>query len=127
MMLYQYVAAALVSENKALAHPASVDSIPTSANQEDHVSMGPIAARQAAAAVGNVEQILALEALAAAQGLDFRMTGGQRPGVGVLTAYGLVREAVHHLEADRDPQPDIAAALELVRAGRLAAVVPVAE
>jgi histidine ammonia-lyase len=127
MMLYQYVAAALVSENKALAHPASVDSIPTSANQEDHVSMGPIAARQAAAAVGNVEQILAFEALAAAQGLDFRMSGGQRPGVGVLTAHGLVREAVHHLEADRDPQPDIAAALELVRAGRLAAVVPVAE
>ena len=73
MMLYQYVAAALVSENKSLAHPASVDSIPTSANQEDHVSMGPIAARQAAAIVANVEHVLALEALCAAQGLDFRL------------------------------------------------------
>ena len=82
MMLYQYVAAALVSENKSLAHPASVDSIPTSANQEDHVSMGPIAARHAAAVVANVEQVLALEALAAAQGLDFKMRGRTRaPGL----------------------------------------------
>ena len=75
-MLYQYVAAALVSENKSLAHPASVDSIPTSANQEDHVSMGPIAARGAAAVIANVEQVLALEALAAAQGVDFRLRTG---------------------------------------------------
>jgi len=125
MMLYQYVAAALVSENKSLAHPASVDSIPTSANQEDHVSMGPIAARQAAEVVSNVEHVLALEALAAAQGLDFRTANGQRPGTGVLAAYSLVREAVEHLDADRDPQPDIAAALQLVRDGRLAAVLTV--
>lgn len=123
MMLYQYVAAALVSENKTLAHPASVDSIPTSANQEDHVSMGPIAARHAGAVVGNVERVLALEALCAAQGLDFRLRGGLRPGVGVAAAHALVREAVDHLEADRDPQPDIAAALALVRTGRLASLV----
>jgi histidine ammonia-lyase len=122
MMLYQYVAAALVSENKSLAHPASVDSIPTSANQEDHVSMGPIAARQAAAIVGNVEHVLALEALAAVQGLDFRMRDGQRPGIGVAAAHALVRESVDHLDADRDPQPDISAALDHVRSGRLSAV-----
>jgi histidine ammonia-lyase len=122
MMLYQYVAAALVSENKSLAHPASVDSIPTSANQEDHVSMGPIAARQAAAIVANVEHALALEALAAVQGLDFRMRDGLRPGTGVAAAHALVRESVDHLDSDRDPQPDIGAALDLVCSGRLSAV-----
>ena len=124
MMLYQYVAAALVSENKTLAHPASVDSIPTSANQEDHVSMGPIAARHAQAIVDNVEHVVALEALAAAQGLDFRTSSNLRPGTGVGAAHALVRETVDHLGADRDPQPDIAAALKLVRSGRLAALVP---
>ena len=123
MMLYQYVAAALVSENKSLAHPASVDSIPTSANQEDHVSMGPIAARQAAAIVANVEQVLALETLAAAQGLDFRLGEGLRPGAGVARAHAIVRKTVDHLEADRDPQPDIASALKLVRSGLLAGLV----
>ncbi len=122
MMLYQYVAAALASEDKTLAHPASVDSIPTSANQEDHVSMGPIGARQAAAIVANVEQILALEALAAAQGLDFRLRTGLRPGAGVAHAHALIRETVDHLGTDRDPQPDIAAAVELVRSGALAAL-----
>jgi histidine ammonia-lyase len=122
MMLYQYVAAALVSENKSIAHPASVDSIPTSANQEDHVSMGPIAARQAAAAVSNVEHVLALEALAAAQGIDFRVRGGLRPGTGVAAAHALIRKTVDHLDADRDPQPDIAAALALVRSGHIAQV-----
>jgi histidine ammonia-lyase len=120
MMLYQYVGAALVSENKVLAHPASVDSVPTSANQEDHVSMGPIAARQAAEIVGNVERVVGLELLAAAQGLDFRMSAGLRPGVGVGGAQALIRESVDHLDADRDPQPDIAAALDIVREGRLA-------
>ncbi len=120
MMLYQYVSAALVSENKSLAHPASVDSIPTSANQEDHVSMGPIAARQAQDIVGNVEHVLALEALAAGQGLDFRTRSGLRPGSGVSAAHGLLRESVDHLQTDRDPQPDIAAALQLVRSGRFA-------
>jgi histidine ammonia-lyase len=123
MMLYQYVAAALVSENKVLAHPASVDSIPTSANQEDHVSMGPIAARQAAEIVASVEQVLALEALTAAQGLDFRCTNGLCAGGGVEAARDLVRARVAHLDADRDPQPDIAAAVDLVRSGALAVLV----
>ena len=120
MMLHQYVAAALVSENKVLAHPASVDSIPTSANQEDHVSMGPIAARQARAIVHNVEHVIALELLTAAQGLDFRTGAGLRAGAGVEVARAIVRESVDHLDADRDPQPDIAAALSIVQSGRLA-------
>jgi histidine ammonia-lyase len=123
MMLFQYAAAALVSENKSLAHPASVDSIPTSANQEDHVSMGPIAARQARAVVRNVEQVVAFELLCAAQGLDFRLASGLRPGTGVEQAHALVRERVDHLSADRDPQPDIRAAVDVVRGASLVALV----
>ena len=73
LMLLQYAAASLVSENKVLVHPASADSIPTSANQEDHVSMGATAARQARDILRNVEHVLALELLCAAQGLDFRI------------------------------------------------------
>ncbi len=119
MMLFQYTAAALVSENKVLAHPASVDSIPTSANQEDHVSMGPIAARKARDVVRNVEHVIALELLCAAQGLDFRMTDGLRAGAGVADAHALVRGGVAHLDSDRDPQPDIASAVRLVRSGEL--------
>ena len=119
VMLFQYTAAALVSENKVLAHPASVDSISTSANQEDHVSMGPIAARQARDVVRNVEHVIALELLCAAQGLDFRTADGLRPGVGVAEAHALVRATVAHLDNDRDPQPDIAAAVELVRSDAL--------
>ncbi|HET6316716.1 MAG TPA: histidine ammonia-lyase [Chloroflexota bacterium] len=119
MMLHQYAAAALVSENKVLAHPASVDSIPTSANQEDHVSMGPIAARQAREVVRNVEQVIGLELLCAAQGLDFRLSGGLRPGAGVAEAHRRVRERVSHLDDDRDPQPDLASSIEFVRTGSL--------
>lgn len=121
LMLLQYTAAALVSENKVLAHPASVDSIPTSANQEDHVSMGATAARQAREILHNAEHVLALELLCAAQGLDFRLAdGGLRPGVGVAEAHRLVRARVAHLDADRDLGPDIAAATALVRSGSLA-------
>ena len=124
MMLHQYAAAALVSENKVLAHPASVDSIPTSANQEDHVSMGPIAARQAREVLRNVEHVVALELLCAAQGLDFRLATGLRPGAGVAEAHQLVRERVPHLAGDRDPQPGIAAAIEIVRTGALVSLLP---
>ena len=123
LMLFQYTAAALVSENKVLAHPASVDSIPTSANQEDHVSMGPIAARQARDIVRNVQHVIALELLCAAQGLDFRTSTGLRPGAGVGEAHGLLRQAVAHLDSDRDPQPDIAGAVQVVRSGSLAGLV----
>ena len=83
-MIVQYTAAALASENKVLAHPASADSIPTSANQEDHVSMGATAARHARTVLGHVEQILAIELLCAAQALDLRraapMGRGAAPG-----------------------------------------------
>jgi len=120
-MVLQYTAASLVSENKVLAHPASVDSIPTSANQEDHVSMGATAARHARDILRNAEQVLALELLCAAQGLDFRLAdGGPLPGLGVTEAHRLVRERVAHLDSDRDLGPDITAGLELVRSGALA-------
>jgi histidine ammonia-lyase len=123
MMMYQYAAAALVSENKSLAHPASVDSIPTSANQEDHVSMGSIAARHARAVVDNVENVLALELLCAGQGLDFR-AGGPAPGVGVSAAQALLRDVVGHLDEDREPGADIAAARTLIHSGRLVELLP---
>jgi histidine ammonia-lyase len=122
MMIYQYTAAALVSENKVLAHPASVDSIPTSANQEDHVSMGSISARHARTVLGHVERILAIELLVAAQALDLRLAGsdGATAGAGVAEALGRVRAQVRHLDADREPGPDLAAAAALVHAGALA-------
>ncbi|MER3418076.1 MAG: histidine ammonia-lyase, partial [Chloroflexota bacterium] len=94
-MLLQYTAAALASEHKVLAHPASADSIPTSANQEDHVSMGPIAGRLARRVLEGVERILAIELVCAAQALDVRLAAGApRPGVGVAEAHRRVRERV---------------------------------
>lgn len=124
LMLLQYTAAALVSENKVLVHPASADSIPTSANQEDHVSMGSIAARHARDVLRNVERVVALELLCAAQGLDFRLAGGLRPGAGVDEAHGRIRSHVPHLDTDRDPGPDIAAATALIRSGDLLDLLP---
>jgi len=106
-MIAQYTAAALASENKVLCHPASCDSIPTSANQEDHVSMGTIAARQAAEILGNVRHILAIELLAAAQGVDF--LAPKRPGTGTGAAYDYLRTKVTHLGEDRLLSPDIEA------------------
>ena len=119
MMIYQYTAAALASENKVLAHPASVDSIPTSANQEDHVSMGSIAARHARTVLGHVEAILAIELLVAAQALDLRIGGpdGAAPGAGVAEALARLREQVRHLDGDREPGPDLAAATAMVHDG----------
>jgi histidine ammonia-lyase len=124
MMLFQYTAAALASENKGLAHPASVDSIPTGANQEDHVSMGPIAARQARAVMENVERIVALEVLCAGQGLDFRLGDQLSAGAGVMEAHRRLRARVAHLKQDRDPGPDIEAALALVRDAALVDLLP---
>jgi len=128
MMLLQYTAAALASENKVLAHPASADSIPTSANQEDHVSMGSIAARHCLAVVANVQRILAIELLVAAQALDLRLarTGtvaegalDARPGAGVEEALRRIRAVVPHLDRDRLQTADIEAATKLVRDGAL--------
>jgi len=120
-MLAQYTAAALASENKVLAHPASVDTVPTSANTEDHVSMGPIAARQAQEILENVETILAIELLSAAQGIDFRreVLGNVRLGRGTAPAYALIRERVPFLEHDAYMAPLIEAVLGLVRSGEL--------
>ena len=121
-MLPQYTAAALASENKVLAHPASVDTIPTSANMEDHVSMGPIAARHAKAIADNVERILSIELFAAAQGIDFRreVLGPQaRLGRGTAIAYQLIRERVPFLENDAIMYPYMEAVWELVHSGEL--------
>jgi len=121
LMILQYTAAALVSENKVLVHPASADSIPTSANQEDHVSMGPIAARHARTVLAHVEQILAIELLVATQALDARVgADGPRPGAGVAEARQRVRGRIEPLGRDREPGPDLAAALDIVRTGALA-------
>ena len=114
-MLAQYTAAALVSENKTLATPASVDSIPTSAGQEDHVSMGTISARHAAQALENLTNVIAIELLVAAQALDFR-----KPlsfGRGTSIAHGLIRGHVAHLDRDRQLSNDIEAVARLVRDG----------
>ena len=122
LMILQYTAAALASENKVLVHPASADSIPTSANQEDHVSMGPIAGRHARTVLAHVEQILAIEALCAAQALDLRLATmpGVHAGMGVRAAHDLVRATATHVNEDREPGPDLAAATALVRSGALA-------
>ena len=125
MMLLQYTAAALASENKVLSHPASADSIPTSANQEDHVSMGAISARHAMAVLANVQRILAIELLVAAQALDFRLErvaaeGSRvRPGAGVEEAHSRVRSVVPHLDRDRLQGGDIESAARLIREGAL--------
>ncbi|MBA3363056.1 MAG: histidine ammonia-lyase [Actinobacteria bacterium] len=116
-MLVQYTAASLVSESKSLAHPASVDSIPSSAGQEDHVSMGMTAARHARDVVTNAEMVLALEALGAAQALDLRAP--LEPGPATASVKEALRDEVPFFEADREFGPDIAAAVELVRSGRL--------
>jgi histidine ammonia-lyase len=116
-MLVQYTAASLVSESKSLAHPASVDSIPSSAGQEDHVSMGMTAARHAREVVANAEVVVALEALGAAQALDLRAP--LEPGPATAAVKRALREAVPFFEADREFGPDIAAAVDLVRSGAL--------
>ncbi len=117
LMLAQYTAAALVSENKILSHPATVDSIPTSANKEDHVSMGTIAARKCRDVLKNVEYVTAIELLCAAQALD--LFTNLRPGGGTLATYNLIREHISHMEVDRVLSRDIDALYDLVHSGRL--------
>jgi histidine ammonia-lyase len=117
MMLVQVLAAALVSENKALSFPASVDSIPTSANREDHVSMSTGAARKCRQAVTNTTRVLACELLCAAQGLEFHQ--GLRPGRGVEAAYRHIRTHVRPLGRDRTLHRDLEAVERLIRSGSL--------
>ena len=116
-MMAQVTAAALVSENKTLCHPASVDTIPTSANQEDHVSMGPIAARKAMQVIVNAEQVLAIEALAAAQAVEFHT--GLEPAPGAAAVLAAVRRGVARLVEDRELYGDLQAGLALVQEGAL--------
>ncbi|HJO57470.1 MAG TPA: aromatic amino acid lyase, partial [Nitrospinaceae bacterium] len=111
-MIAQYTAAALVSENKALSHPASVDSIPTSANKEDHVSMGTIAARKTDMILENLQYVIAIELLCGAQAMD--LFTNLKPGKGTLAAYKILRKNVTHMEQDRELAPDIEAVAKLI-------------
>jgi len=119
LMIAHYTAAALVNELQTLAHPSSVDTIPTSANQEDHVSMGATSALHLREAIDRAEHVLAIEALCAAQGIDFRAP--LRPGTGVAAAHAAVRSLVPHHDTDRPPARDIAILRELVHGGDLLA------
>ncbi len=121
LMIVQVLTAALVSENKALSFPASVDSIPTSANREDHVSMAPIAARKARAVAVNTSRVLACEILAAAQGLEFHRP--LRPARAVEAAYLHVRAQVRPLGRDRTMHRDIEAVERLIQSGSLLSAV----
>jgi histidine ammonia-lyase len=112
-MVPQYTAASLVSENKVLCHPASTDSIPTSLGQEDHVSMGSISALKLLRVFENVEMILAIELITAAQALDYRKP--LRPGRGVELAHDYARSLVPHTEADHYFQDDLARCLTMIR------------
>ncbi len=117
LMIAQVTAAALVSENKVLGHPACVDSIPTSANKEDYVSMGAHAARKADEVCHNALMVLAIEMLCAAQALEFG--DGLRPGCGVEAAYHALRACVPPLDRDRAQTPDIERIARLVLEGDL--------
>lgn len=116
-MIVQYTAAALVSENKVLAHPASVDSIPSSANQEDHVSMGTIAARKAREILENARRVLAIELMCACQAIDLRGDKGMGSGTGA--AYRCVRNVVPFLTEDRPLYGDINECEQLIIDGSL--------
>ena len=125
-MITQYTAAALATENKVLAHPASVDTIPTSANVEDHVSMGCTAALQTRQIMDNVAYILAIELMAAAQGVDFRkgkLGQSARLGQGTQPAYNLIREHVPFLAKDAIMYPYIEAVRKLITTGQLVVAV----
>jgi len=116
-MLAQYTAASLVSENKVLSHPACVDSITTSANKEDHVSMGTISARKCREVVKNSENVIAIELLCGAQALD--LFTNLNPGEGTLAAYTVIRDAVSHLDNDRILSKDIDTIKQLMRSGKI--------
>ena len=127
LMLAQYTAAALASENKVLAHPASADSIPSSANMEDHVSMGATAVHHTLQVLENVETVVAIELIAAAQAIDFRcrepgVTSGDM-GLGTGPAYRLIRRHVPFLDRDAPIAPLIEALRGVVAAGNVIAAV----
>ncbi len=123
LMMPQYTAAALVSDNKTLAHPDSVDSVPSCANQEDHVSMGANAARHALEIVSNVRHILAIELLTAAQAINLRQDGPARLGPATRRIYELIRTYVPFMEHDRENTPAIETLAELIRSEKLSQAV----
>jgi len=112
-MIVQYTAAALVSENKGLCFPASADSIPTSLGQEDHVSMGSISARKLNQVIDNVEKILAVELVSAAQAFDFRKP--MKSGAILDACHELVRGHIDHADEDRIFANDIRKAKDLIQ------------
>ncbi|MCP4020996.1 MAG: histidine ammonia-lyase [Desulfobacteraceae bacterium] len=116
-MIAQYAAASLVSENKILAHPASVDSIPTSANKEDHVSMGAVAARKCMDIVSNAEEVIAIELLCAAQAID--LFTNIKAGDGTMAAYEVIRSRVDYMKEDRLLATDIAKVKALLHKHRI--------
>jgi histidine ammonia-lyase len=116
-MIPQYVAASLVSENKALCHPASVDSIPTSAGQEDHVSMGNASGLKAWQVLANAERALAIELIAGAQAVEF--LAPLEPGVGVRATHAFVRTLSARLREDRPLSHDIESVGAAIRDGSL--------
>ncbi len=121
-MVAQYTAAALATENKVLAHPASVDTIPTSANVEDHVSMGVTAGLKLLSVLDNVERILAVELMAAAQGVDFRkqaLGAAAQLGRGTRAAYALIRKRVPFIEQDTIMYPHIESVRQMVTLGEV--------
>ena len=122
MMIAQVTAVALLAENKVLAHPASVDSLPTSANQEDHVSMATFAARRLAPMAENTRGVLAIELLAAAQGIDFRRP--LKSSAPLEQAHALLRKRVAFYDHDRHFAPDIAAAKSVIASEDFLALVP---
>ncbi len=120
-MIVQVAAAALVSENKIMAHPASVDSIPTSADKEDHVSMGTIAARKFVQILRNAENVVAMEMLSACQAID--LLKPHKPAAGVLAAYETIREKVPFAEKDRVFSKDVQIIREMISADKISSVI----
>lgn len=120
LMMVQYTAAALVSDNKTLAHPDSVDSIPSCANQEDHVSMGANAARHCLEILENVRHVLAIELMTAAQAIDLRPDGPARLGQGTARVYAAVRQQVAYMEHDRPTTADMETLAQFIHAGSMA-------
>ena len=121
VMMCQVTAAALTSENKGLSHPASVDTIPTGADQEDHVSMAPWAGRKLFNIVNNLENILAIEILCACQAIEYRE--GLNPAKGVKLVYDLVRKNVSRLTEDRIQKNDIDKITTLIKSDALLNIV----
>jgi len=127
LMVAQYAGAALVSDNKTLAHPDTVDSIPTSANQEDHVSMGANGARHLWEILENLTHVIAVEFLCAAQAINLRENGPQSLGRGSEIAYTIIRKGVDVYDQDKEMSPDINRLAQLIKSGEILAAIDKAD